>query len=534
VTEARIVDGKYRLVRLLGEGGMGTVHEARNLVTNRRVAIKLITSKDGLAANEVVLARFEREARAAGSIESRHIAQVLDTGFDAQGRQPYMVMEFLAGEDLHAAIHRIGRIHPEVTMRVAAQACFGLQKAHEAGVIHRDIKSANLFLARQDGGEIQVKLLDFGIAKMKLEQLSAAVDALTRTGSMLGSPHYMSPEQAKGSKHIDARTDIWSLGVVLYEALTGVVPYAHCDTLGSLILAICSEKPRTVQELAPWVPPEIATIVHRAMAHDPVNRFQSAAELLDAVKSVLPSGYAVDESMLAPLTPETQGVVAPKAVIVTDNLSPADASGNSGSLSLASTLLATPATTTPGLDASSPALPKRSGSALPIALAAVAAVGLGAFGLYSLAGSRAHAPGNAAPVGSPAAVASSPPPAATSSVPSAVASPDSPRTVQLTLVPPTASAQVDGTLVAVVDGHVNLSGPLGSIHHVRASAGRGIAETDVVIAEVGAIPPAIEVVSQTAGRPTAGSHAAAKPVAPPLAPSPAKPSQSGGVDRVFQ
>jgi serine/threonine-protein kinase len=537
VTEAPIVDGKYRLVRLLGEGGMGTVHEARNLVTNRRVAIKLITSKDGLATNEVALARFEREARAAGSIESRHIAQVLDTGFDAQTRQPYMVMEFLAGEDLHAAIARVERLHPEVAMRLAAQACLGLQKAHEAGVIHRDIKSANLFLTRQDGGEILVKLLDFGVAKMKMEQLSAAVDALTRTGSMLGSPHYMSPEQAKGSKNIDVRTDVWSLGVVLYEAITGVVPYAHCDTLGSLILAICSEKPRTVQEHSPWVPPEIATIVHRAMAFDAASRFQSAAEMLDAIKSVLPSGYAVDESMVAPLTRESQGVIAPKAVIL--SVTPAEASGRHSPLSLASTQLATPATTTPGVDASSPSLPKRSGSALPIALAAVAAVGLGAFGVYRLAGSRGHAPASAAALEPSPAVASTLPLAAASSVPSAVALADLPRTVQLALVPPTVSAEVDGTPVAVIDGHVDLIGPLGSIHHVRASAGRRMAEADVVITEVGAVPPAIAVLSQATPRPTAGSHAAAagdgaKPGAPPPATTPPKPTQSGGVDRVFQ
>ena len=165
------IDGKYDLLRRLGEGGMGAVYEARNRGTGRRVAVKVIAG-EALAKNQEVVARFQREALASGAIESQYIAHVLDTGVDPASGSPYMVMELLSGEDLEHAIKRLGPLPPELALRVVAQACLGLQKAHEVGVVHRDIKPANIFLATRDGGEIVAKILDFGIAKVKMEELS--------------------------------------------------------------------------------------------------------------------------------------------------------------------------------------------------------------------------------------------------------------------------------------------------------------------------------------------------------------------------
>jgi serine/threonine-protein kinase len=300
-----VLNGKYQILRQLGQGGMGAVYEARHLGTGRRVAVKVIIGRNVRDRPEM-LARFQREARAAGAIESQHVAQVFDTGSDTTTGDPYLVMEFLSGRDLESAIQALGPLPPDVVLRVAAQATIGLAKAHEAGVVHRDIKSANVFLARQDVDAIVVKLLDFGIAKVTDDQFSSSAGvSLTQSGALLGSPLYMSPEQAKGSKTIDHRTDIWSLGIVLYEALTGATPFAHCETLGPLILAIYSDEPKPIRDSAPWVPPEIASLVHKALSRDPTARFSTAKEMFEAVRSLLTSGYSLHESMMVRL-PEAQ------------------------------------------------------------------------------------------------------------------------------------------------------------------------------------------------------------------------------------
>jgi eukaryotic-like serine/threonine-protein kinase len=293
------IDGKYQIVRLLGQGGMGAVYEASHLGTGRRVALKVIIT--GAAMSRDAILRFQREARAAGVIESQHIVQVLDTGIDRELGVPFMVMEYLVGEDLQKLCERLGPLAPELALRIAAQACSGLHKAHEAHVIHRDIKPANLYLARRDDSDVVVRLLDFGIAKVKEDQITGAPEqALTRTGSMLGSPLYMSPEQAVGSKAIDHRTDVWSLGAVLYEVLAGKTPHHGAETLGQLIMAICSAPPAPLAQVAPSVPREVAELVQRALRLDPNERFQSATEMRDAIRRLLPNGTNLTEAMLVP------------------------------------------------------------------------------------------------------------------------------------------------------------------------------------------------------------------------------------------
>jgi eukaryotic-like serine/threonine-protein kinase len=194
----------------------------------------------------------------------------------------------------------------------------GVAKAHEAGVIHRDIKPANIFLAQGVGGAVgvrTVKVLDFGVAKIRRDPGDVGGDGtsggLTRTGSILGSPLYMSPEQARSVKNIDHRSDLWSLGVVLYQSLAGRTPFDHISGLGDLILALCSELPPPVQQFAPWVSPDIARIIDQALRIDPRERFQTATEMLDAVQELLPVGSELRDEMLVALDGGTQDNIAP-------------------------------------------------------------------------------------------------------------------------------------------------------------------------------------------------------------------------------
>jgi eukaryotic-like serine/threonine-protein kinase len=279
-----LLGGKYRLGGLLGEGGMGAVFEARNELTQRRVALKRIRRVGGAADPERV-ARFQREARAAGAIDTPHIAQVLDAGTDEATGDPFLVLEHLSGEDAKQLLARLGPLPPELAVRVVAQAAIGLGKAHQAGVVHRDVKPANLFLARTGDGEVVVKICDFGIAKIQTEEaLGDEQRTLTRTGTMIGSPAYMSPEQAQGLKSSDHRADLWALGAVLFELLSGRQPHDDYETLGQLLVAICTKAPRDVRTVAPWVPAGVARIVDRCLRIDAAERYPSAQELLEDLR----------------------------------------------------------------------------------------------------------------------------------------------------------------------------------------------------------------------------------------------------------
>lgn len=290
---ARVIAGKYQVVRELGRGGMGVVYEALHTTTGRRVAVKEIA----IGNDKKLIDRFEREARATGAIESKHVPAVIDAGSDKDSH-PYLVMELLQGVDFQAYLDERGPISEDVALRIVAQAAEGLVRAHAAGVVHRDIKPANLFLAKRDG-ELVVQVLDFGVARVKEELASKVNPTLTITGVMLGTPLYMSPEQVvNGAKVLDHRTDLWSLAIVLYEALAGETPHAECETLGALMVSICGKKPKPLRQLNPRVSEPVEAIVMKALALDPDQRYPTAEAFLAAIEAQLPFGTKLETSLL--------------------------------------------------------------------------------------------------------------------------------------------------------------------------------------------------------------------------------------------
>jgi serine/threonine-protein kinase len=298
------IGGKYTIVQKLGEGGMGEVYEARHTGTGRRVAVKLITGL--LSRNESLIARFELEARAAGTIESEHIVAVLDVGRDEATGAPFLVMEYLVGEDVQHLCDRLGPMAPDLALRVAVQGLLGLGKAHAQGIVHRDIKPANLFLTERDGGEMRVKVLDFGIAKVTTGELESGEKKrpITRTGAFVGSPLYMSPEQTRGKSAVDHRTDLWSLGIVVYQMLAGRTPFDHIESVGDFIVAVRSTPVDPIRLHAPWIDPVIARAVERALAIDPAARYQTADEMRAALAAFLPQGASITSAMLVPTRPQ--------------------------------------------------------------------------------------------------------------------------------------------------------------------------------------------------------------------------------------
>lgn len=491
------------------------MYEAQHTGTGRRVAVKVISTGD-IAKNQALVGRFHREAKAAGSIDTQHIVQVLDTGTDESTGLPFMAMEYLAGEDAQHVFQRLGPVRPELALRIIAQACIGLQKAHEARVVHRDIKPANLFLAERDEGEVLVKILDFGIAKIKLDQQETAeTQGLTRTGSMLGSPLYMSPEQARGAKTIDHRADIWSLGVVMYQALAGRTPHHHIEALGELIIAICSELPTPVQDHAPWVPPEVAAVVHGALRFDPAERYQTAADMLAAIKPLLPNGWALRTDMLTPLSDEEKAVVAPKITIgPMAGRASIPVIGGGDTAGTHDPVVGAPASTTP-------ARPPRLGIAAGVALLA----GVAGVATYAL---RSHPP-PAPPVA--AVTAATPPPPDPEPTAAPTVAPEAPRTVKLVILPEDATVEVDGAAVKAKNGIVDVTGDLGSVHHVHLAKDGADTTEDVVVTVAGALPAKVELELPKKAGPLVPTHVKAGATVAPAAP---RPPSAPGITTKFE
>ena len=275
-----VIAGKYRVERVLGSGGMGIVVEATHLTLEEKVAVKFL--KPEALENAASVARFAREARAAAKIKSEHVCRVLDVVVD--GGMPYLVMEYLEGRDLDDIVEKSGGIPPADAVDYILQACEALAEAHVAGIIHRDLKPANLFLSRRADGSPVIKVLDFGISKIQPKPGSNDA-AMTATSSLLGSPLYMSPEQMKATRDVDVRTDIWSVGVILYEVLTGARPFSG-DTIPQICANILGEPPAPIPGR---VPPALERVIFRCLEKRPDDRFQTIAELAEALRPSAPS-----------------------------------------------------------------------------------------------------------------------------------------------------------------------------------------------------------------------------------------------------
>ena len=274
-----ILAGKYRVERVLGAGAMGTVYAATHVVLGQRVAIKRMHAERLDRPN--ARARFLREARAAASLRSQHVARVIDVGVFEDGA-PFIVMEHLDGEDLAALLDRRGALPFAEAVEYVLQAAEAVAEAHAAGIVHRDLKPANLFLIRDPAGAPCVKVLDFGISKILGDEL-----ALTHNAVAVGSPLYMSPEQMVSSKDVDSRTDLWSLGVVLYELVTAALPFDE-ERLEALYGRILQTPPPPISARVATVPAGLEAVILQCLQKDRRRRFANAAELAAALAPFLP------------------------------------------------------------------------------------------------------------------------------------------------------------------------------------------------------------------------------------------------------
>jgi serine/threonine-protein kinase len=315
-----VLAGKYRVDKILGIGGMGMVVAATHLELDQQVALKFMLPA-ALESPEAS-ARFLREARAAGKLTSEHICRVSDVGrFDSGA--PYIVMEYLEGYDLGTMLKRRGPLRVAPAVDYILQACEGLAEAHAHGIVHRDLKPDNLFLsARSDGGHV-IKVLDFGISKATVTGIA------TQTGDILGSPAYMAPEQMRSTKDVDARADVWSLGAVLYQLLTGRLPFTG-DSLPTLCLSVLNDDPVPPNEIRQDLPEGLTEVIYRCLAKDAEDRYADVGDLAEALGPfATPTGFGSvtrvrsalrgrqappDPSQTIPQGFIAQGVVAPGGV----------------------------------------------------------------------------------------------------------------------------------------------------------------------------------------------------------------------------
>jgi NitT/TauT family transport system substrate-binding protein len=281
--QGTIIAGRFRLESHLGKGGMGAVWLAQNLSLDAPCAIKFLHAS--AAESPMLRARFEREAKAAAQLRSPNVVQILEHG--VWEGLPYIAMELLEGEDLAQRLARVGRLSPHELVTIFTQVARALSRAHAAGLIHRDLKPANIFLVRDDDREI-VKILDFGVAK----QLQTEVDGSnTKTGAMMGTPYYMSPEQARGTKEVDHRADLWAMGVIAYRCLLGRLPF-EAPALGELLMLIMAEPLPVPSEIDATIPPGFDGWWAKAMARLPEQRFASAKEMAESLATAL--GVSLD------------------------------------------------------------------------------------------------------------------------------------------------------------------------------------------------------------------------------------------------
>jgi serine/threonine-protein kinase len=319
-----LVGDRYTLSRVLGVGSMGTVYETRG-PSGERLALKaLYTERGGPNADER-RARFLREAAVCATIAHPNVVPVVDHGIDGAHDLPFLVMPLLEGEDLAGLLERVGRLEPDVAVALVVQACEGLAAAHARAIVHRDVKPSNLFLERSEAGRVVVKVTDFGLAKTAGDGPPGASLAtgggsrrggLTKTGRFMGTPQYVSPEQAVSAKHVDVRSDVFSLAMTLYHALSGAPAFAYARSFVGLILEITSREAPPLQDAAPWVAAPLARIVHAALLREPDVRCPNVSELalaLDMAVGIDSSRGPVAWEALCRVSAKTEATCARRA-----------------------------------------------------------------------------------------------------------------------------------------------------------------------------------------------------------------------------
>ncbi|MDP9034411.1 MAG: protein kinase, partial [Myxococcota bacterium] len=281
-----VLAGKYRVERVLGVGGMGVVVAAHHLQLDDRVALKFLLP--AALGNPDAIARFAREARAVVKIKSEHVARVIDVGTLESGA-PFIVMEFLEGRDLAAWLRQCGPLPVEQAVDFVLQASEAIAEAHALGIVHRDLKPANLFVVRGPDGLPSIKVLDFGISKLTALGALGPDLATTKTSTIMGSPFYMSPEQMRTPKDVNAQADIWALGVILFELLSGQPPFVG-DTFAEVCTKITVERPTPLRRLRPDAPARLEAALGRCLEKDRARRYGNVAELAHALREFAPEG----------------------------------------------------------------------------------------------------------------------------------------------------------------------------------------------------------------------------------------------------
>ncbi|WP_437510371.1 protein kinase domain-containing protein [Sorangium sp. So ce1099] len=433
VVEGEVIAGKYRVDRVVGRGGMGMVVAASHLFLPQRVAIKLLLSDDSPA----LVQRFLREARAAARLKGEHVVRVLDVG-ELESGVPYIVMEFLEGEDLSDVIRARGQLDVAEAADYVLQACVAMAEAHAAGIVHRDLKPANLFLTTTPGGAKLIKVLDFGISKEMPSGGEGGGASLTQTREVLGSPIYMPPEQMRSSRSVDARSDIWALGAILYRALVGRPPF-EAPALAELVLQVASAEPVPPSALRSDLPLELEGVILHCLQKDPARRPQTVADLALALAPFAPAGgqeraeraaRILKAPPAAPSQPSSASVPAPR-------------SGPDSSLSATSAPTASLLPTTRVL-AQTPAQPTSRRTTLRVAIGAAATASL-ALAIWGAVALRDGAPEERAALEPAAAVPQGAPPARRAEQAAAdreadpLIAPEPPTTAEAPAPPPQAS-----------------------------------------------------------------------------------------------